>query len=138
MGKFMTGEITGNDFDILIRPVLNIMGKDIARQKVRLGGDFAVAQAVVTRESRELLRQLMGPDLVFIVLNLTKECQHQRIDRRHPGKEQEMFRDILYKMFDAFEPAGEDEHNAYNVSINENMSKDDVMDAVLKTIETSR
>ena len=74
MGKFMTGEITGNDFDILIRPVLNIMGKDIARQKVRLGGDFAVAQAVVTRESREILRQLMGPDLVFIVLNLTKEC----------------------------------------------------------------
>ena len=41
-------------------------------------------------------------------------------------------------MFDAFEPAGEDEHNAYNVSIDENMSKDDVMDAVLKTIETSR
>ena len=135
MGKFMSGQISGNQFDEMIRPVLKIMGKDILRQKIRLGGDFAVAQAVVSRESRELLRKLMGPDLVFIVLNLTEECQQARILARHPGKEQEAFQKLLKSMFAAYEPAGEDEPNAYNVSIDQNMSKDDVMNVVIETIK---
>ena len=138
MGKFMSGQISGNEFDEMIRPVLKIMGKDILRQKIRLGGDFAVAQAVVSRESRELLRKLMGPELVFIVLNLTEECQQARILARHPGKEQEAFQKLLKSLFAAYEPAGEDEPNAYNVSIDQNMTKDDVMNAVIKTIKNDK
>lgn len=138
MGKFMSGQISGNQFDEMIRPVLKIMGKDILRQKIRLGGDFAVAQAVVSRESRELLKKLMGPELVFIVLNLTEESQQARILARHPGKEQEAFQKLLKSLFAAYEPAGEDEPNAYNVSIDQNMTKDDVMNAVIKTIKNDK
>ena len=124
----------GATFDQTMRPVLKIMAKDILRQKERLGGDFAVAQAVVSRESRDLLRSRMGPELVFIVLNLTKECQNKRISARHPGEEQKVFADILHKVFEAYQPAGEDEENAYNVTIDETQTPDDVMKKVLDVI----
>ena len=132
--EFMNGKIDGNTFDLAIRPVLTIMGQDILMQKERLGGDFAVAQAVVSRESRALLREQMGPELVFIVLNLTKECQNGRINARHPGEEQKFFADLLHQMFDAYQPAGDDEDNAYNVTIDETKTPDDVMQDVLDII----
>ena len=37
-------------------------------------------------------------------------------------------------MFDMYEPAGEDEEGAYNVTITEDMSKDDVLKQVLDII----
>ena len=68
----------------------------------------------------------------------TEECQQARILARHPGKEQEAFQKLLKSLFAAYEPAGEDEPNAYNVSIDQNMTKDDVMNAVIKTIENDK
>ena len=135
MKDFMTGQMDGLKFDKNARPVMNIMAKQVMTQRKRLGGDFAVAFAVVTRESREFLKKIMGPDLVFVVLNLTKECQTKRILARHPGDDQKMFQDILMKMFDSYEPAGTDEANAYNVTISEDMSRAEVMQSVLNTIK---
>ena len=37
-------------------PLLRIMCREIVKQKKRLGGDFAVAQAVMTREATGFLR----------------------------------------------------------------------------------
>ena len=39
----------GSVFDAACRPLLKIMCREISKQKKRLGGDFAVAHAVVTR-----------------------------------------------------------------------------------------
>ena len=103
-------------------------------QKKRLGGDFAVAQAVVSRKSRDLLRDALGPDLVFIVFNLTNKCQVQRVEARQPGEEMKGVRDSLYEMYKAYEPAGEDEPNSFNVQIDENMTPADVMKQVLDII----
>ena len=38
------------------------------------------------------------------------------------------------KMFDLYEPAGEDEEGAFNVVVTEDMSRDDVLKRVLETI----
>ena len=43
----MQGEVS--DFDKKMRPLLKIMCGEVAKQKRRLGGDFAVAHAVVSR-----------------------------------------------------------------------------------------
>ena len=48
------------DFDAAMSPLLKIMCREISKQKRRLGGDFAVAHAVVTRKSRDLCREV-GP-----------------------------------------------------------------------------
>ena len=44
----MKGEVDG--FDDGMQPLLKMMSREIKRQKERLGGDFAVAHAVVSRQ----------------------------------------------------------------------------------------
>lgn len=50
MEKIWTdSDADGALFDRACRPILKIMCREISKQKKRLGGDFAVAHAVVTR-----------------------------------------------------------------------------------------
>ena len=44
----MKGEVDG--FDDGMQPLLKMMSREIKKQKTRLGGDFAVAHAVVSRQ----------------------------------------------------------------------------------------
>ena len=41
----------------------------------------------------------------------------------------------MEKFYDLYEPAGEDEKNAYNIDITEDMSVEDVIEKVLKIVE---
>ena len=88
------------------------------------------------RRSRDLCRSILGPDAVFIVLNLTKSCVRKRLEGRHgDGENADKFTESLHKMFDLYEPAGEDEEGAHNITVDENMSTDDVMKLILEKIE---
>ena len=54
MEKLWLGDGDGDfDFDGAVRPLLMIGCREISKQKRRLGGDFAVAHAVVTRKSAQ-------------------------------------------------------------------------------------
>ena len=66
-----------------LEPMYEQMSKHIVLQRKRLGGNMAIAQAVFSRGQRERIRKMIGPDLVFIVMNLTKECQLKRVESRH-------------------------------------------------------
>ena len=120
-----------NDMDEMAKPFYKVIANDVARQKKRLGGTFAVAHAVATRKSRDYLRQLMGPDLVFVVLNLTRKCAGARLKGRHGDS----VGDGLENIHSIYQPAAEDEINAYNVDVEEGMTKDDVMQKVLEITE---
>ena len=111
-----------------LRPIYKIMATDILRQKARLGGTFAVAHAVASRAMRDYFRTLMGPDLVFIVLNMTKECQTERMSERHGDDVSEGW----WLDYSKFQPAGVDEEKAYNITIEEGDSKQDVLNKVLE------
>ena len=63
---------------------------------------------------------------------MTKSCQKKRIEARH-GANRGMH-DMLTKVFDIYEPAGEDEEGAYNVTITEDMTRQDVLKEVLAVI----
>ena len=52
MQKISTGNIDDIDWS-KAKPFLKNMAKDILLQKNRIGGDFAVAHAVMTREMRQ-------------------------------------------------------------------------------------
>ena len=116
-------------------PMYEAMGKDIARQRKRLGGDWAIAQAVFTRDQREVLRKVIGPDLVFIVLQMTKDCQKKRLLARHEDPNAEEFVKVLNDIHDLYDSAGDDEENAYNIMITEDMSIDDVMEKVMEIVD---
>ena len=105
----------------------------ITKQRKRLGGDWAVAHAIFSRTQRDKLRQKLGPELVFIVLNMTKECQKKRLKARH-GDAIEGLNEVMNNMFDLYEPARDDEKNTFNVVITEDMTPDDVLNKVFQII----
>ena len=72
---------------------------------------------------------------MFIVLNMTKSCQKKRIEARH-GANNTGIEAMLTKVFDIYEPAGEDEEGAHNVTITEDMSREDVLKRVMAVIES--
>ena len=78
---------------------------------------------------------MKGHDVVFIVLNLTKGCQEQRLEKRQGGSSGGGGRvEALKKMFDLYEPAGADEENCFNVTIGEDTTPGDVVKDVLEII----
>ena len=117
-------------FDALAQPFLKLMCIEADVQRKRLGGDFAVAYLVQTRESRDLCRQLC-PNLVFITLTLTQTCQKKRLEGRFGDREVPPF---LSRMFEESEPAGAEEENAYNITITEDMTREEVLNKVLEHI----
>ena len=109
------------------------MCKDIAFERKRIGGDWVVAQAVPTRAYRDHIRKQLGPDLIFVVLHMTKEDQKKRIIARH-GKEGGKRIEWLSKLYDLYEPASDDEENAINLVVTNDMSREDVAQKILKKI----
>ena len=70
------------------------------------------------------------PDVIFVVMNLTDECVKERIISRH-GTENPQLTALYNKLYSYFEPATEDEENAYNITIDCNDSREDVIEKVL-------
>ena len=116
-----------------LQPFLDLLAKDIIHQRKRLGGNMVIAQAINSQKQRERMRNLIGPDLVFIVLGLSKECQMKRVKARHG--EDFPFVDMLIKISDLYEPAGAEEENAFNVVITEDDSRDDVLQKIVDILK---
>ena len=69
-------------------------------------------------------------------MNLTKSCQEARLRARHGEKAGNGAKvNVLFKqLYDMYEPAGEEEEGARNITVTEEMSVDDVMKLVMDTI----
>ena len=118
-------KMTADEMNEKMSPMFHEMALDVCKQRKRLGGDWAIAQAVFSRTQRDQLRKIIGPDLIFMVLNLTKECQSKRLENRHASDGDEVgaqMADMMKRFYDLYEPAGDDEENAFNIDITEEMS----------------
>ena len=118
-----------------MQPMFDLMAKDIIHQRKRLGGNMVIAQAIYSQKQRERMRKLIGPDLVFIVLGMSKGCQKKRVIARHGEDFPEAIMDLLIKAADIYEPAGAEEENAFNVVITEDDSRDDVLQKIMDIIK---
>ena len=110
------------------------MAKDISKQSKRLGGKMAVAQALYSRKQRDSMRKIIGPECVFIVLNMNRDCQKKRIMERHGDDMNGDFLDLMLKRAEMYEPARADEENAYNVDITKDTSRDDLVQKILDIV----
>ena len=117
-----------------LQPMYDQMAEDISKQNKRLGGKMAVAQAIFSRKQRDSMRKILGSKCVFIVLNMSRECQKKRVIARH-GESNEELLNMLIKFAEMYEPAGEDEENAYNVTITEDMDREDVIEKILEIVD---
>lgn len=84
IGAVLTGKEHDRDKANLM---YSAMAEDIKREKQRIGGDWAVANVVMTREARDNLRKILGPQLVFILLTMPSEDRRKRIMSRHKNDE---------------------------------------------------
>ena len=64
---------------------------------------------------------------------MSKDDQLARLKARH-GEANDMF-EMLGKMYDIFEPAGDDEPNAIHVLITKEMTRDDVVEKILRLLK---
>ena len=114
-------------------PMLNQSAYDILKQRKRIGGNWSVDFAVFSRKQRDGLRKILGSDLIFIILNMTKQCQEKRLIDRH-GNDKEII-DLLKMLHTMYEPGENDEENTYNVTITEDMCPEDVVQKILENIK---
>ena len=113
------------------------IANDILKQRQRIGGDWSIAFAVFSRKQRDIIRKILGPDVIFIVLNLTKDCTKKRLASRHgDGDVADKITNMLLEFHKFYEKAGEDEENAFNIMIEEDMNSDDVINKVMDIIKT--
>jgi gluconate kinase len=120
----------GEDFDVeIMNEMYREMSRDIQVQRRRMGGDWAVCQAVPTRAQRDVIRSILGPELVFVVLEMSKEMVHERLNKRETFGE-EMTKKMK-KMRDAFESAMEDEENAIALKLTRDMTPIHVVEKIL-------
>ena len=113
------------------------MANDILKQRQRIGGDWSIAFAVFSRKQRDIIRKVLGPDVIFMVLNLTKDCTKKRLTARHgEGDLADMLNNTILELYKFYEKAGEDEENAFNIIIEEDMNADNVIDKVMDIIKT--
>ena len=57
------------------------MAECLKYERQRIGGDWVVAQAVPSRNMREVIRKVLGNDLIFIILRLLELIFLNSIDR---------------------------------------------------------
>jgi len=110
------------------------MAKDISNEQKRIGGDFAIAQAVPTRKIRDFIRNQMGDNLIFVVLHMSKEDQMARIVARH-GDQDENLVEKMTKCHDVFEPAEDDEKSAIHCLITKDMTRDAVVEKIIRLLK---
>ena len=132
-----TGKGIIDDIEGKMELRLEVGARHLLQQKQRLGGMFAVAgQQCFNRAQRDTLRSMLGEDLIFIVLRLSDECLKKRLHERHSNSKKQA--EILEIMAELYEEAGEDEHNAYNLHVDLNMTPDDVIAKVLDIVESTQ
>ena len=107
--------------------------KDIKKERKRLGGNWAVAQAVPLRSLRDHIKKELDNDVIFVVLNMSREDQMKRVKQRH-GEGQESINDWLIKIYDLFEPLAEGEENAIGVDVTSEMTREDVVQKILEKL----
>jgi len=130
-GPLMKGEEYNKE---LIGEFYIEMCKDIRTQRERVGGDWAVANVVYSREIRDKMRELLGDELVFLNLSMEKEDKIKRLLARHGGDEQAV------NMFDDYEKvmaAGGDEGDMRSVRVTAEMSREEVVQEIINTLKNN-
>ena len=128
-GKLMEGK----EFDTNnTEKYYSALCKDIKSEKKRMGGNWVVAQAVPTKHLRKHIKKELGSDVMFILLNLSKDDQRKRIIARHG--EEGGFLETLVNIYDRFEPAADDEEDVITVNVTSDMSRDDLVAKIMDLI----
>merc|ERR1719219_946750 len=129
--KQWEARMEGKEVDnVALEAMYREMCKDIARERARLGGDWAIAVVLHSQSMRDFVRSQLGPDLEIVVLEMTLEEQMERIRGRHEGSEDAV--EMMKAFFNFCEPAGPEEANTIGITVTPGMSPDEVLQRILQ------
>ena len=110
-----------------------VMAQYVKNERNRIGGDWAVAQAVPTRALRDEIKKIL-PDVTFVTLTRKEDVLRKRLEARHG--DQKGIADHFVSFMKQYEPAEEDEAQAFNVDLTASMTPDDVVEIVLQKLKS--
>ena len=127
--QLFNGEVDETEYFEMIKPYYQIIAGNIVKQHRRVGGTFAVAYTVPLQVTRKYLRKLIGPDLTFVILNLSRDCQMDRLKKRHGDGMAEEWAERP----SIFQPA--DGEGSHNVTVDSGMNREDVVRKVSELVK---
>jgi len=126
--------MAGKEYDKeLLNKYYQLMAGDISSEKKRIGGNWAIAHVLLTREIRENMRRWLGGDLVIVILTMSSEDRRERILQRHEGSTDAA--DLMDTFEKIMEPIGEGEENTIQVNVTASMTREDVVERISQCIE---
>merc|ERR1719320_2422299 len=133
LGPVWDNLMTGKEYDKeAMLEYYRHLAADIAREKTRIGGDFAIAHVLLSAEVRAAVREVLGPDLIINVLTMNSADRRDRILARHSGDVSAA--DMLDEFEKLMEGVKEDEQNTIELQVNGKMTRDDVVTEILKKV----
>jgi len=109
------------------------MAGDIANEKKRIGGDFAIAHVLLTAEVRAAMREWLGPDLIIIVLTMSSADRRKRVLARHADDENAA--DVMDHFEKLMEGVKENEPNTIELNVDSTMTRDEVVAKIFEKID---
>jgi len=133
-GSMFGNIIAGKEYDKEgAKKYYEAMATDIRNEKKRIGGNFSIAHVLLTREMRDNVRRILGPDVIFILLRMSAEDRRKRVLMRHKGDEN------VTQMMDMFEglcePAQDGELNTIDMDVTADMTREEVVAEVKKKVK---
>merc|ERR1712038_2210846 len=64
-----------------------LMAEDIKKERARVGGDWVVAYAMAKRSDRDIFREVLGDDVIFVVLDISFDLVKERLSGRSESDE---------------------------------------------------
>ncbi len=106
------------DCTMVWAPFYRALCADVLRERTRLGPgwNMVVSQAVFTREARDLVRGLLGPDLCLVILDIPVDLQAERLAARFKMRSTEAVKG-MERFCRGFEPADESEVGERTLSL---------------------
>ena len=109
------------------------MAEHIKSEKARIGGDWVISMSVALKEFRDEIRKILGPELIFVLLEVDKKCLEERLIGRH-GEASNLV-NVLLKVEEMHDSATSDEDNTITIKVNNALSQNDIVDIVLDKIK---
>ena len=105
-----------------------LMAEDIKKERARVGGDWVVAYAMAKRSDRDIFREVLGDDVIFVVLDISFELVKERLSGRGEGEVD------LSEVHYAYEPAQSDEPRTVAFEILRDATREENAQGVLDLI----
>ena len=110
-----------------------VLAKHILQERQRLGGNFVVAMGIETRYFRDIIRQIIGPEMVYVILNISKELQYKRVIEREKNPKSSRFKGLV-RVYSFFEGVQEGENRVIGINVDENKTIEMVVKEILSEI----